>query len=509
MPTGRIQPLLDDLSRAALLRDGGPSDGQLLSHFLSRQDGNAFAALLRRHGRMVLGVCRRVLGNAHDAEDAFQATFLVLVRKAASITARESVAGWLYRVAYRAALEARGRIARRRTREQPLMDLPDLQCEPREDWSDVLPLLDRELDRLPEKHRLAVILCDLQGRTRKEAARHLQIPEGTLSSRLANARKILARRLSGRGVALSAGALAAALARDAASAAVPVTLQLSTTMAATSVAAGSAVAAGLISAQVAALTEGVLKVMFLAKLKMATAVLVGVAVLGLGTGGVLYRANAQPGTVATAQADGDRAKEKKEKPRTAESERERALRKELEAARALLEQLKAQVEEQQKRADVERKRAEEAAAEARSQLAKVLEAERKARQQAEQARYIEQIAKAQAEFEKTGKVRPKESVPPDRKLLSAAVQQKKAALMNEYEAKRRALQRQLDQDLQALDVQLKEDLGQLDSKRSAPKQSGDKASTVADRLDRILDRLERLEERLERLERRRPEKLGK
>ena len=144
-----------------------------------------------RHGPMVLSVCRRIMRDFHDAEDSFQATFLVLARKAASLVVLESLGCWLYGVAYRAALETREFNSRRRTREGPMNDVSDPQVMPAEgqDWR---PLLDRELNRLPEKYRAAIVLCDLEGRTRKESARLLKVPEGTLSSRLATGRQMLA-----------------------------------------------------------------------------------------------------------------------------------------------------------------------------------------------------------------------------------------------------------------------------------------------------------------------------
>src|SRR5262249_51181418 len=156
----------------------------------------AFAALLRRHGPMVLGVCRRLVSNASDAEDAFQATFLVLARKAASVVPRELVGNWLYGVAYRTALKAEALSARRRAVERQVEAVPDPPTSPEQVGRDLRPLLDRELERLPAKYRVPVVLCDLEGRTRREVAGQLGIPEGTLSSRLAAARKLLAGRLS-------------------------------------------------------------------------------------------------------------------------------------------------------------------------------------------------------------------------------------------------------------------------------------------------------------------------
>src|SRR5262249_23907846 len=201
---------LKDVLKLLQQEGRGPTDGQLLGCFIATRDEASFAALVRRHGPMVLGVCRRVLHDFHAAEDAFQATFLVLACKAASVAKRESVGCWLYGTAYRTAMEARTMTARRRARERPMSDMPHPQVAPAEaqDWR---PLLDRELSLLPEKYRAAIVLCDLEGRARKEAARLLKVPEGTLSSRLATGRQLLARRLARRGVALSGGALAVAL----------------------------------------------------------------------------------------------------------------------------------------------------------------------------------------------------------------------------------------------------------------------------------------------------------
>src|SRR5262245_46478683 len=193
------------------------TDGQLLSRFLSRRDEAAFVALVRRHGPMVLGVCRRVLGNAADAEDASQATFLVLVKKAPSLTGRAVLGDWLHGVARRTALSARRACARRRAREEA-MARPEVPGEATENaW---LPLLDEELSRLPENYRLPIVLCDLEGKTRREAADRLGWPEGTVAGRLARGRAMLARRLGRHGGAVSSGSLAAVLAENAASACV-------------------------------------------------------------------------------------------------------------------------------------------------------------------------------------------------------------------------------------------------------------------------------------------------
>jgi RNA polymerase sigma factor (sigma-70 family) len=270
--------VMDQLRRAVLRADGsGLTDGQLLDSFLRRRDEAAFEALVRRHGPMVLGVCRRVLRHEADAEDAFQATFLVLVHKAASIRAKETVAAWLYRVAHRAVFRARALAARRREREKPMEETVEPAAAEPAPGRDLQLVIDQELDLLPERYRVPIVLCDLGGKTRKEVAGQLGWPEGTVSSRLARARALLARRLTRRGVVLSAGTMAAVLCPKAASAGVPAALVLSTVKAAGLFAAGKAAGPGVISAPVAALMAEVLKAMLLTKLKLAA-----VAVLALG-----------------------------------------------------------------------------------------------------------------------------------------------------------------------------------------------------------------------------------
>jgi RNA polymerase sigma factor (sigma-70 family) len=272
----------------------GPTDGQLLARFVAARDEAAFACLVRRHGPMVLGVCRRVLRDFHEAEDAFQATFLVLARKAATVVKRESVGCWLYGTAYRTAMEARTMSARRRAREKTVTGAPHPAVLPPEaqDWR---PLLDRELSLLPQKYRAALVLCDLEGRPRREAARLLGASEGTLSSRLARGRALLAKRLTRCGVALSAGALAAALAEGAASARVSAGLVTHTAKAAALVAAGQVAA----STPAILLMKEVMKAMLLKKLRLVVGA--GMLVLALGALGAAYQAGAGPGTAQAAE----------------------------------------------------------------------------------------------------------------------------------------------------------------------------------------------------------------
>jgi RNA polymerase sigma factor (sigma-70 family) len=293
MHTGGLRRALDHLR----LADGGLADAQLLTRFLDGHDQAAFAALVRRHGPMVLGVCKRVLGHHQDAEDAFQATFLVLVRRAAAVARREAVASFLYGVACRTALRARAQAARRRVTERQLDRLPHPAVAPPEaqDWR---PVLDRELGRLPEKYRAALVLCELEGRPRREAARELGLPEGTLASRLATARQMLARRLARCGLTLSGGALAAALAEGAA-AAVPAPWVGATAKAAALVAAGRAAA---VAAPATLLMNEVLRAMLMTKLKFGVVGLLAVVLLG--AGGIAYQAAGQaPGAGARPPTD--------------------------------------------------------------------------------------------------------------------------------------------------------------------------------------------------------------
>lgn len=272
MATQSLYKIVTQLRRFAMRPGGGDvADGQLLGRFVDQQDEDAFAALVKRHGSMVMGVCQRVLNNSHDADDAFQATFLILVHKAATLKTYELVGNWLYGVAYRTALTARAASARRRRKEKQVIDMPHRATTRPDDWSELRPLLDEELSQLGDVYREAVVLCDLEGKTRGQAAQKLGVPESTLSGRLTTARRQLAKRLTRRGLTLSAGAVATILSQSAASAWVPHSLVVSTIKAATSLAAGSA-ATGLVSTSVVALAEGTMKAMFMTKVKTLTAV---------------------------------------------------------------------------------------------------------------------------------------------------------------------------------------------------------------------------------------------
>jgi RNA polymerase sigma factor (sigma-70 family) len=272
----------------------GKTDGQLLAQFLSQHDESAFAALVRRHGSMVLGVCRRVLGNAVDAEDAFQATFLVLVRKAGALKSRAVLGDWLHGVARRTALKARGASAQRWRKEQAMARPLTQPEQPRDDW---LPLLDEELGGLPEKYRLPIVLCDLEGRTRQEAAKRLGWPEGTVAGRLARARAMLSRRLVRRGVVLPGAGLAAALSANVTPACVPAQVLSTTVKSASLLASGQTAAEGMISARVVQLTGEMMKTMLISKLKLAATVFV-VGVLSC-AGWMLYRSFGEEPSKAT------------------------------------------------------------------------------------------------------------------------------------------------------------------------------------------------------------------
>jgi RNA polymerase sigma factor (sigma-70 family) len=303
MATATDHPIIRYLRGLRTAGDGS-SDGDLLQRFARQRDEAAFEALVRRHGPTVLGACRRVLRDAHAADDAFQATFLVLAKKAGALERPAALGPWLYGVAVRTALKARAGAARRRALERKAATAEAVAADDGLVWRELRPLLDEAVARLPDKYRVPFVLHHLEGRTVDDVAGRLGCPRGTVAARLARARERLRSRLVRRGVALSAGALAAALAEGTTSAAVPAPLVVMT---------GQAVAAGAVPAAAAALANGVLRGMMMAKLQVAVVAL-AVGLAGTAGGVAAWQARAA-GPVAApkeaaakpaAEADGDR-----------------------------------------------------------------------------------------------------------------------------------------------------------------------------------------------------------
>jgi RNA polymerase sigma factor (sigma-70 family) len=285
MGAAPLQTLLGYIRR--LGPDGGDDgDGELIRRFAADRDEAAFTALVRRHGPMVWTVCSRLTCHPNDAEDAFQAAFLILARKATALRNPDALSPWLYGVARRVALKTRHAVLRRQARECPA---EDLAAPPQDDgtWRDLRPLLDEEVGRLPEKYRLPFVLCYLEGITNEEAARRLRCPKGTILSRLSRARERLRGRLVRRGVELSGAALATVLTTNAGPAAVPPPLVTDTVRTGLAFASGSAGAGPAVS-----LASGVLHSMFLTKVKLTLAALVALCLVGSGAGLVAHRAAA-------------------------------------------------------------------------------------------------------------------------------------------------------------------------------------------------------------------------
>jgi RNA polymerase sigma factor (sigma-70 family) len=238
------------LSHGAEMR----SDHELLEEFLKHQDSEAFAHLVERHGPMILGVCRRLLRNQADAEDAFQATFLTLLRKGHSIRQKMALPNWLYRVAVRISLRQRSK-TQKHTSAQPLQDVA-VEQSPAEEaaWSEAAEVLDREMRGLPESYRSPLLLCCIEGRSYEEAAEELGCPVGTLAVRLMRAREMLRKRLVRRGLVLGAGLLATQAIWSKAEAAVPPQLLRSTISGGKRMVGGKS-AGGAISPRVLALLK--------------------------------------------------------------------------------------------------------------------------------------------------------------------------------------------------------------------------------------------------------------
>ena len=275
---------------------GHLGDRQLLDRFTARREEAAFEALVRRHGPMVYGVCRRVLGNAHDAEDAFQATFLVLASRAGSIGKADSVGGWLYQVACNTSLKAKASAAARRRREQRRGGSPPADPLSEVTGRELLGVLDEEMRRLPERYRAPLVLCYLEGLTRDEAAGRLGFSESTLKRRLERGRERLRVLLERRGLMLSAGLLAAGVS----GAAVPTSLTAATVGSALLVASGQrpdlpAGVAGLLAQTLRAMTAGPRKAI--------AAALVTVAFVSAIAGALAYHAPAADGKTPSPAAE--------------------------------------------------------------------------------------------------------------------------------------------------------------------------------------------------------------
>jgi RNA polymerase sigma factor (sigma-70 family) len=290
MADRQINGIAQEILRLNQQDEIGLSDGQLLDSFVHRGDEAALAAIVKRHAPMVWGVCRRLLHRHHDAEDAFQATFLVLVRKAVTIRDKESLANWLYGVGRQTAIRLRAIVARQYRREEQVMNVIEpAVSEPVSD-NELPAMLYQELSALPKKYRILLILCDLEGKSRKAVARQLGCPEGTVKGRLARARAMLAKRVSRRGLAVQGGTLAMMLSQNASTARVPPTVVSSAIDVVTRFAVGQTIS-GTISTQVTDLTRGVLKTMLLNKLKMLTLTLL-ILIGTMGASGWLFRIDA-------------------------------------------------------------------------------------------------------------------------------------------------------------------------------------------------------------------------
>jgi RNA polymerase sigma factor (sigma-70 family) len=283
----QLSSLLRHLQRIVRPDRRSLSDSQLLGRFVADRDEAAFEVLLWRHGPMVLNVCRRLLHQEQDIEDAFQATFLTLVRKAASISKREAVGSWLYRVAYRVALAVRAGAT------EPVRQLHSLQQPaapeqtPEVVWRELRSVLDEEVNRLPSRYRAAFILCCLEGKTNEQAALQLGCPRGTVVSRLARARERLRKRLTQRGLALSSGLLPGVLTERALTVTAEAALFHSTLENTLRIVGGEPIA-GAVSIRVALLTEGVTRFMFPIRLKIAAGVLLALGLACSGAGLAAY-----------------------------------------------------------------------------------------------------------------------------------------------------------------------------------------------------------------------------
>src|SRR5262245_47155080 len=276
------------------------SDSDLLGRFIDSGDELAFETLLRGHASMVWNVCRRILRDDADAEDAFQAVFLTLVRKAHTIGRRASVACWLHKVAYRVAVNARWQAARRAAREVPVMEHHLTRDGDDAAWWELRPVLDEEVCRLPEKYRAPVVLCYLRGMSNAEAARELGCPSGTVVTRLAWARRRLRNRLTQRGLSATAGLLAASLFQRAEAAAVPRWLIDTTMHASLLMACGQTAAVETLAATAMSLSRAATSAVSAARVKFVMAVVAACLALVGGAASIRGRENAGESPLASA-----------------------------------------------------------------------------------------------------------------------------------------------------------------------------------------------------------------
>jgi RNA polymerase sigma factor (sigma-70 family) len=282
MPKALFSDVLQYLRKVCAAQEARDlSDRQLLHRFIVHHEDAAFTVLVQRHGPMVLGVCQRVLGNVHDAEDCLQATFMILVRRASCLRLKASLATWLYTVAQRVAYRSRAQASARRKRERRVEPMPQRELLDELTWQELRGVLDAEIAKLPEKYQAPLVLCYLEGKSQEKAAKELGWPKNSLARRLEHARELLRQRLVRRGVALSAGVLATALCEKVSAAPVGAVLVIKTVKAAASIAAGKAVAGTCLSVQAVTLAEEAGTGMVGIKGKF----IIMMLVLGLGVGG--------------------------------------------------------------------------------------------------------------------------------------------------------------------------------------------------------------------------------
>ena len=287
MAKAGIGDILRFLFRKQLAQEAGDrTDGDLLKQFAATREDRPFTVLFERHAPMVMGVCKRILGDFHQAEDSLQATFHILARRAGSVRWRECLGPWLYAVARRVALRARAKRTAQQKLERRLANMPPSATIDDAAWNDLSSVIDEEIGRLPAKYRAPLILSYLESKSRSQVAKELGWPEGTVARRLERGRELLRLRLVKRGVTLSAGALGVVLVEKVAGAPVPIMLAINTIKAATTVVAGQVASGGFISAKALMLAEETMKGMLFVKAKLVLlALTISVAMGGAGWAG--------------------------------------------------------------------------------------------------------------------------------------------------------------------------------------------------------------------------------